>query len=94
MLALQIDRTKLRLINGDDSVTSAELLTLQAAEPVHNVSIKLCETLFGVCQRCGFVQDTGKPVPPPDPFVPPDPTPPGPRLLPPPSAVSEGVDNA
>jgi hypothetical protein len=96
LLSLQVDRVKLRLINGDDSVASSELLALQnvieqvSPEPSHNVVIKVCKTLTGVCPHChGEVElgdINGQPLP--------DPPPPSPRLLPSPSAVSEGVDNA
>jgi hypothetical protein len=92
MLQMQIEHTRLRLINGD-SVTSAELLALQTAvnemspEPVHSVEIKVCRTLTGVCPHChgevNLGEVNGQP-PAPAPL----------RLLPPPSAVFEGNDNA
>jgi hypothetical protein len=93
MLQMQIEHTRLRLINGD-SVTSAELLALQTAvnemspEPVHEVRIQVSKRLHGVCKHCGKLSELGEYVdgkPPPAPPL---------RLLPPPSAVSEGVENA
>jgi hypothetical protein len=51
MLSLQIDRVKLRLINGDDTVTSGELLALSdtvqllSPEPTHEVRICVVHSL-------------------------------------------------
>jgi hypothetical protein len=80
MLSLQVDRVKLRLINGDSDVSSGELLTLQAAvvelspEPTHNVNIQFCKRLFGVCRHCGELSELDEELPPLDP--PPSPKPP------------------
>jgi hypothetical protein len=99
LLALQIDRVKLRLINGDDTVTSAELLALQGVieqvspEPVHGVNIQVCRKLHGVCKFCGKLNELDIDVPPPG--VPPEPppfVPPDPLLLPAPSINGGGND--
>jgi hypothetical protein len=92
LLSLQVDRVKLRLTNGDDSVASSELLALQSVieqvspEPVHGVNVLVSKRLHGVCKFCGKLNELDECVGEPEP-------PPPPRLLPPPSAVSEGVDN-
>jgi hypothetical protein len=69
--------------------------TIEEISPAtpHTVSLLVFKRLHGVCKFCSKLNELDEPVPPPDPppesppFVPP-------RLLPPPLAVSEGVDNA
>ena len=79
MLSLQVDRVKLRLINGDTDLSSGELLTLQAAvaelspEPIHNVNIQYCKRLFGVCRHCHGLNELDEELPPLD--LPPSPKP-------------------
>jgi hypothetical protein len=91
LLSLQVDRVKLRLINGDNSVASSELLALQSVieqvspEPVHGVNVLISKRLHGVCKFCGKLNELDEDVG--GPFVPPEP----PRLLPPPSG--NGFDN-
>jgi hypothetical protein len=99
-LTLQAERLQSRVIAGDDTVTGAELLalrtTIEEISPAtpHTVNIQISKRLHGVCKFCNRLNELDEGGPPPgpppsDPFVPPSP-----RLLPPPSAVSERVDNA
>jgi hypothetical protein len=87
MLWLQMDRVRARMIHDDDNVSAAELLALQNAvtelspEPTHNVNIQVCRTLTGICPLCHGQIDLGEPNGQPQ-----HEPPPGPRLLPPPSA--------
>ena len=80
LLRLQAERVKQRLINGDDSVASSELMALQnvieqvSPEPTHNVNIQFCKRLFGVCRHCGELSELDEELPPLDP--PPSPKPP------------------
>src|SRR6516162_7178685 len=70
MLQMQIEHTRLRLINGD-SVTSAELLALQTAvnemspEPTHNVVLQVSRRLHGVCRYCNRLNELDIDVPSP-----------------------------
>jgi hypothetical protein len=70
VLALRAERIQEAAINGDD-IDVAELLALKdtieqlSPAPVHNVSIQVCRKLHGVCQRCGFIQETDEAVPSP-----------------------------
>jgi hypothetical protein len=74
-----------RLIDGRD-VDPATLRWMLEEESKHaplpeipRVAIEIVETLQGMCPRCGYTHDTGKPLTDPDP-----PPPPGPPTPPPP----------
>jgi hypothetical protein len=92
-LTLQAERLQSRVIAGDDTVTGAELLalrtTIEEISPAtpHMVTLQISKRLHGICQHCGRANELDEEVGATNP-------PPPLRLLPSPSAVSEGVDNA
>jgi hypothetical protein len=48
-------------------IMEQEALHAPPPPPPEGIKIELCETLVGICERCGHVHQTGKPIHDPDP---------------------------
>jgi hypothetical protein len=97
-LMLQAERLQSRVVAGDDSVTSAELLALRstieevAPNPPHRVEIQIVEAEIQHCPKCGWSRDKPAADPPAPDAKPSTPPAKGKRLtLPPNPSVSTNV---